>query len=74
MRGPSAGMRMAEGDAAPEFTDNIVQIDDSNIPLSEMRVDTTYKVIYRPKKDLVEILEEIREASEATQKSFNLLN
>ena len=61
--------------AAPKFSDEslvaastdsgyvVVVTSDGNIPMTELRADSSYSVTYRPQKDLIQILNEGRKSA-----------
>ena len=55
-------MADAFGDVGDEGGYKVVLTEDGSIPMVELAVNKTYTVVYKPKKDLVTLLSEVREA------------
>ncbi len=58
---PSARPEAMVLDEAPDFS--VILTSEDSIPMEELRVDQTYNVLYRPTKDLVQILNDNRAIS-----------
>jgi hypothetical protein len=56
--GPPPPMARAAAGPAPSY--KVVITSDGNIPMTEIRVNNTYTVVYRPVKDLIQILKDGR--------------